>query len=104
MNNIIQTGLPLKMIHVSLINVTKWNTFEKLLFCFPYLIFCYKIVNLRLSFFEVSTQTSIFQMFFFSFLLKYTCITGKHCSRIFQNIFYFEILVFKKMPKQKCMR
>ena len=53
MNNIIQTGLPLKMIHVSLINVTKWNTFEKLLFCFPYLIICLKIVNLRLSFFEV---------------------------------------------------
>ena len=42
MKNKIQTGLPLKMIHVSLINVTKWNTFDKLLFCFPYLIICLK--------------------------------------------------------------
>ena len=36
MNNRIQTDLTLKMIHVSLIHVTKWNTFDKLLFCFPY--------------------------------------------------------------------
>ena len=36
MNNRIQTDLPLKMIHVSLIHVTKWNTFDKLFFCFSY--------------------------------------------------------------------
>ena len=48
MNNRMQTDLPLKMIYVSLIHVTKWNTFDKVLFCF----FC-KMVNLRLSFFEV---------------------------------------------------
>ena len=36
MNNRIQTNLPLKMIHVLLIHVTKWNTFDKLLFYFPY--------------------------------------------------------------------
>ena len=36
MNNRIQTDLPLKMIHVSLIRVTEWNTFDKMRFCFPY--------------------------------------------------------------------
>ena len=36
MDNRIQTDLPLKMIHVSLIHVTKLNTFDKLLFGFSY--------------------------------------------------------------------
>ena len=36
MNNRIQTGLPLKMIHVSLIHVTKCNTTDESLFLFKF--------------------------------------------------------------------
>ena len=43
-------------------------------------------------------------MFLVSFLWKSARITKKHCSNLFQNIFKFKIVVFKKMPKQKCMR
>ena len=35
-NNRIQTDLPLKMIHVSFIHATEWNTFDKLSFRFLY--------------------------------------------------------------------
>ena len=50
MNNRIQTDLPLKMIHASLIHVTKCNTTDKSLFCFNFQIDLFeKMVNLRLS-------------------------------------------------------
>ena len=42
MNKIIQIVLPLKMIHVSLIHVTKYNTTNKSLFC----------LNFRIDLFE----------------------------------------------------
>ena len=42
MNNRIQTDLPLKVIHVSLIHVTKCNTTDKSLFC----------LNFRIDLFE----------------------------------------------------
>ena len=38
MNNRIQTDLPLKMIHVSLIHATKCNTTDKSLFCLHFRI------------------------------------------------------------------
>ena len=41
MNNRIQTDLPLKMIYVSLMHVTKWNTFDKLFFLF-FVLICLK--------------------------------------------------------------
>ena len=54
MNNRVQTDLPLKMIHVSLIHVTKCNTTDNSLFCLKFRIDLFeKMVNLRLSFFEV---------------------------------------------------
>ena len=49
MNNRIQTDLPFKVIHVSLIHINKCNTTDKSLFCLNFRI----MINLRLWFFEV---------------------------------------------------
>ena len=52
MINTIQTDLPLKKNHVSLIHVNKWNTLTNCYSVFRFELF-EKLVNLRLSFFEV---------------------------------------------------
>ena len=62
MNNRILTDLPYKMIPVSLICVTKWNTFDKLLFCFlccllkngKFATFVFLSFQLKLQFFKYS--------------------------------------------------
>ena len=52
MINTIQTDLPLKKNHVSLIHVNKWNTLTNCYSVFRFELF-ENLVNLRLSFFEV---------------------------------------------------
>ena len=54
MNTRIQTDLPMKIIHISLIHVTKWNTFDKSLFC----------INFRIDLFE-TVETGKFATFVF---------------------------------------
>ena len=56
------------------------------------------------QFLKFSIETEIFKLFCVRFLCKLECMTEKHSSYDVQNGLSIEYLVFKKMPKQKCMR
>ena len=92
MINIIQTDLPMAIIHISSI---KWNTLTNRYFVFRIDLFA-KLKFSYFRFLKVSSQMSISLKYSELVVSEKTCTIAKNCSNV------FEIQVFKIM--QKCMR
>ena len=96
---ILLTNFRLNLIHISF---KKWNTLTDCDLFF--VLICSSMVNLRLISRSVQLKLQCFKYSQSVFSKNNHALLKKHCSNVFQSIFAFEIQVFKKMYKQKCVR